>query len=162
MLESLGIFCSSRFNDDDESIIEKFICNIYVPSTIIQDTGKLRWWLFTKRDIEGSGLPPTRAALTPFIKRVNSQVLVWKSDGQSHPNLPSPIDCGWEEETKDDKKIVLVMRTLHCAPETVLRMIRCGCAISKCSYTCKCRSQLLRFTELCLCGGDKGQCETMT
>jgi len=85
MLESLGNLGSSRFNGDDERIIEKFICNVYVPSTNIQDIGKL----FMKRIIQGSGLPPTRAALTPFIKRVNFQVLVWKSAGKSHPNLPS-------------------------------------------------------------------------
>jgi len=43
MLESLRNLGYSRFNDDDERIIEKFICNIYVPSTNIENIGKLRW-----------------------------------------------------------------------------------------------------------------------
>lgn len=69
-----------------------------------------------------------------------------------------PIDCGWEEETSDEKKIVPVMCTLPCAPETVFRLIRCGCTVSKCSLACKCLSHSLRCTILCLCGGDEDQC----
>lgn len=145
-----------NFLHTDRLLIEKFICQVYVPDTNISDIGELRWWMFTKKETQGENLPPTRASLIPYVDRVRYQTIEWCRADQPYPNLPSPLNFGWE--LKNDH-YAPVMCMLPCAPETVLQLIRCSCVKRKCAPPCKCLSHDLKCTELCVCGGDEDMCD---
>ena len=67
--------------------IEGFTCKIYTPKTTITDVSKLRWFLFSKKQLQSSKLPPTRDALRQAIFRAHCQSLVWNSDPTVTPTL---------------------------------------------------------------------------
>ena len=52
---------------------EKFVCRLYDKSSDINDVGEMRWKLFTKKQVEGELLPPTRASLKEAILRAHYQ-----------------------------------------------------------------------------------------
>ena len=156
VLASLGkLGCPDEFTKDDEQLIEKFICQVYLPGTKISDIGELRWYMFTKKDTQNENLPPTRAALTPYISRTNYQVLEWRRADQPHPNLPDPLHFGWE---KAGESYTPVTCLLPCAPDSVIQLVRCSCLKGQCAVNCKCRTHSLVCTELCRCGGDENLC----
>ena len=52
--------------------------------------------LFRKPNVANvDTLPPTSDALTLHIMRAHYQTKVWKQSLVTHPQLPSPINCGW-------------------------------------------------------------------
>lgn len=79
-------------------VLEKFLCQVYLPNTTIVDIGELRWHFFTKKQLTNEMLPPTKAALLAAIKRANYQALIWGSCNEQKPNVLSPLEYGWEIE----------------------------------------------------------------
>ncbi len=47
----------------------------------------------------GRVFPPITGPLTLHIQRAHYVVMIWRKAGESHPSLPSPVDCGWEFDT---------------------------------------------------------------
>ena len=122
---------------------------MYAPNNTIVDVGKLRWWLFRKKQAQSERLPPTKEALRQGITRANFQALVWRLDIEPEQQLPSPETFGWR---LDGDKWVPVMTTLTPAPDAVIQLVRCGCPKSKCSSNrCSCRKANLNCTDLCSC-----------
>ena len=74
--------------------IEKLVCQVYVPNTVIDNVKQLRWWLFRKKQAQSENLPLTPAALRQAINRANYQALVWNLDTVPEPQLPSPETFG--------------------------------------------------------------------
>ena len=60
--------------------IEKLVCQVYVPNTVIDNVKELRWWLFQKKQAKSENLPPTPEALRHAINRASYQALVWNLD----------------------------------------------------------------------------------
>lgn len=118
--------------------------------------GELRWRLFTRKDVQSEALPPTRSSLVPFIQRAHYQVLEWRSACNPHPQLPDPTKFGWEKSTNHHSP---VMSLNACAPEWLINLVRCGCKKGRCAVNCKCKSQSLKCTEICNCGGDEDKCD---
>ena len=56
---------------------------------------------------------------------------------------------------KLDKTPVPILSDIAEAPESVMKLVRCGCGISKCSKRCSCRRHNLTCTEACACGADE-------
>ncbi|KAJ4925401.1 hypothetical protein JOQ06_018133, partial [Pogonophryne albipinna] len=52
--------------------------------------------LFRKLKANVDTLPPTEDALSMHLKRAHYQTKVWKQSLVTHPQLPSPINCGWQ------------------------------------------------------------------
>ena len=159
VLASLGrLGCQETFTNDDKQLIEKFICQVYLPNTKIADIGELRWYMFTKKDTQSENLPPTKAALTPYMLRAHYQVMEWKRSNNPHPNLPDPSHFGWD--IAKDSNYTPVLCNLPCAPKSVLVLVKCSCIKGQCAVNCKCKKkQSLRCTKLCKCGGDEDICK---
>ena len=52
--------------------------------------------------------------------------MIWRKAGESHPRLPSPVDCGWECDTT--RHHYTQVRSLnHPAPAAVMNLEKCGC-----------------------------------
>jgi hypothetical protein len=144
--------------EDICSEIESFICRVYHLNTNIKTLTKLRWWMFTSKQTLGEKLPPTKGSLLPAILRANLQAMVWAQDDQCTPTLPSPVDHGWSME---NGHLTPVLCDLPCAPDSVLKLIKCSCTKSRCSAPCKCRAGELPCTEMCGCRGDETSCDNV-
>ncbi|KAJ4933246.1 hypothetical protein JOQ06_030079 [Pogonophryne albipinna] len=57
---------------------------------------EVRCTLFRKLKANVDTLPPTEDALSMHLKRAHYQTKVWKQSLVTHPQLPSPINCGWQ------------------------------------------------------------------
>jgi hypothetical protein len=155
-LESLGT--SEVVNDEICSEIEAFICRVYQCNTNIKTLNSLRWWMFTSKQSLGDKLPPTKGSLMPAINRANFQAMVWAQDDQCRPTVPSPVGHGW---CMENGQLTPVLCELPCAPESILKLIKCSCVKSRCSTLCKCRSNELCCTEMCGCSGNETSCDNV-
>ena len=79
---------------DTSTGIEKLVCRVYVPNTVIDNVKKLRWWLFRRKQAKSEHLPPTPEAIRQAINGVKYQALVWNLDTVPEPQLPSPETFG--------------------------------------------------------------------
>ena len=79
--------------------IEKLVCLLYKPKTHITNVKDLRWLLFRKSQAQSERLPPTQASLKESILRAHHQCMVWHNNLVPNPQLPSPENYGWKQET---------------------------------------------------------------
>lgn len=125
---------------------EKFVCRIYnVHKTDSVDAA--RHILFAK-----SGKPetisPTSDALRFHLMRVHYQAMVSRNAHCAKPELPAPVDMGWEHSNSGLKPILM---SLSPIPESCLEMISCACQKQCSTRRCKCRKSALRCTAMCAC-----------
>ena len=137
--------------------IESFVCKLYLPNTELLNVADVRWWLFKKKQAQSEGLPPTQAALRNAILRAHYQAMIWNNDIIANPDLPEPLECGWNLV---DGRYKPVMTTLPPAPQAVIDLVKCSCAKTRCSSNrCKCRRNGLNCTDLCSCSEDSESCD---
>lgn len=111
-LANLG--ASPNISKETRSLLEKFICQVYIPNTLIADIGEARWWLFTKKQFYDEQLPPTRATLESAIHRTNLQAIIWN---QSLKQYASPEEHGWKKVGAESEEMFEpIMCTKICAP----------------------------------------------
>ena len=94
-LESLG---HRDLSQEEYDQLERFVCQLY-KSKVYTKVNEYRWFLYSNRAAEGERLPPTTGSLTLHIRRAHYVAMIWRKAGESHPRLPSPVDCGWEFDT---------------------------------------------------------------
>ena len=141
------------------ALLEKFVCQLYVPRTDICTVKELRWWLFRKKQAQSEWLPPTQAALSQAILRAHYQLLVWNNDKVANPTLPSPENFGW---TADENGWVPVMTKIPPAPDAIIYLVKCKSAKERCSANrCQCRKAGLSCTDLCSCSDSGELCENL-
>ena len=141
------------------ALIEKFVCQLYVPRTDICTVKELRWWLFRKKQAQSERLPPTQDALSQAILRAHYQLLVWNNDKVANPTLPSPKNFGW---TADENGWVPVMTKIPPAPDAIIYLVKCKCAKERCSTKrCQRRKAGLSCTDLCSCSDSRELCENL-
>jgi hypothetical protein len=160
-LSSLGV--TDNISESTLLEIEKFVCAVYRPTvctTPFDKLAELRWWFYSKKQIQGPAMPPTAAALHPAIRRSHFQCMEWERDCEPHPGLPSPCNYGW---LLNDGKHEPILCDLPCAPDDVLNVIKCSCQKGRCAPPCKCAMQQppLRCTEMCTCGGEEELCDNV-
>ena len=80
----------------------------------ISDISKLRWYLYSKNQVESEQLPPTPAALEFKIKRSNL----------ASPILPEPEDFDWRLE---DDAYHATMTDQPSAPDAIIELSFCRC-----------------------------------
>ena len=68
--------------------LEKFVCQLYQPTTSIYQVNELRWYLFKKKQAQSERLPPTQGALRQAILRAHYQCMIWNSDKIANPSIP--------------------------------------------------------------------------
>ena len=150
---------TTAVTDDTGIAIEMFLCQLYEPHTALVDVAELMWRLFTKKQLEGQKLPPTRGALHEAIARAHFQAIVWYQDQVPNPQLPPPTDYGWNTE---GDSLLPITTMVPPAPASITHLVKCGCKKNNCQSNCSCRSQQLNCSELCLCGADEDVCENVS
>lgn len=159
VLESLAnLGTTSNVSHEMMATLEKFVCQLYVPKTLLVDIGDVRWWLFTKKQFHDEHLPPTKGALQPAIDRANLQAMTWRHDLTQYPVLQPPTEHGWK---KVNDRFEPIMCTKPCVPSCILEISRCGCKKNRCIQTCTCVINELRCTEMCQCSGDPQFCDNL-
>ena len=78
--------------EDDSTLheIERFVLDLYQPRrpNNVDSLSALRWYMFSKKQLESEKLPPTRSALKHVIGRCHCVVRIWKQSHVTHPLIP--------------------------------------------------------------------------
>ena len=99
--------------------------------------------------IDPSKLPPTDGATYQHCLRVYFQVMVWKTLDQF---CLDPVHWGWQ---KIDDVFIPIKTTVECAPEEILKFVRCACKAGCHSSRCSCKKHGLSCVTACkTCRGD--------
>ena len=100
-------------------------------------------------------LPPTAAAFRYHVYRCHLQAARWKCADEANPPLMDPTDYGWEfDPTHTFLVPVTTSRGVSCAPDYILQLIKCSCAIegNTCgTANCSCVKGSLACTLFCRC-----------
>ena len=81
-----------------------------------------RYSLFTKKQLEGEKLPPTKDAFKFHLSRAHFQLSIWSSACNSIVNHLDPTHYGWRIE---DNKLTAIMTDLNIAPLEVVELVAC-------------------------------------
>ena len=102
-------------------------------------------------------LPPTTEAFEQHVYRAHLQAAIWRCALQADPPDMNPVHCGWSmnADTNNLEPISLPV-DVSPAPESVLKMIKCGCSSAQpCSTTrCSCSTARISCSVFCACHGD--------
>ncbi|KAI4813333.1 hypothetical protein KUCAC02_024665 [Chaenocephalus aceratus] len=129
------------------SLAEQFVCKLYDLKSTSNSIQEVRCALFRKLKANVDTLPPTEDALSMHLKRAHYQTKVWKQSLVTHPQLPSPINCGWQ-------MLVPMLLTKEPVQSTCVQLTVCGCkeSGSQCSTRqCLCRRRGLYCSGACGC-----------
>ncbi len=113
---------------------------------------KMRYKLFSQRQYQNEYLPPTRDSLCHHIQRANFQAYIWRSALTAKPDIPSPVNHGWE--IQEPGILTPVLTSLPPAPESLVELTVCKCKGKACSR-CACFKAGLACTEACACSAEE-------
>ena len=83
-------------------------------------------------------------SITKHIQRAHYVGMIRRKAGESHPRLPSPVDCGWEFDTT--RHHYAPVRCLNPqAPAAVMNLVKYGCKRGR-KRTCSCQNHNLPYT----------------
>ena len=130
--------------------IDKYVCKLYDVKTHVDTLEGLRWLFFKRKQAHSEELPPTKATLYQAVPRAHFQLIVWNNDIMPNPELLSPLGYGWC--MNEDNSYTSVMTTNPPTPDSIVRLVKCGCTKSDCkSSRCSFAKVIpsLNCTELC-------------
>jgi hypothetical protein len=128
------------------TVIEEFTCKLYGDSS--HDINTTRYKSFCTTASEKS-LPPCKDALLQHINRCSYQAAIHHRATQQTIDAPSPNGYGWSVR---DGVIDVVWKTKAAAPESLMKIVKCGCKTTKCSKGgCSCFRNKLSCTDMCKC-----------
>ena len=127
-------------------VLEEFTCTLYGDTS--KDINASRYKSFCATTSEKS-LPPCKDALLQHIKRCSYQATIHHRSLQQTIAAPSPNGYGWSVK---DGAIDVVWKTKAAAPESLLKVVKCGCKTTKCiKGGCSCLTNKLPCTDMCRC-----------
>ena len=124
--------------------------NLYcsnIPKKIL-DLPALRWYLFSKYQLESDKLPPTPAAFHYKVLRAHFVCRIWKQSGYQIMSLPDVTNYGWNLR---DGKLIPITTDRPPAPAAIVELCLCKCKTNCISNRCVYKKNDLRCTELCFC-----------
>ena len=91
-----------HFNGSSDDALDAFKLQTYVmnlycekrPSSI-KTIGELRWYMFTKRQLESEKHPPTESAIRKKVMRSHYVANIWIQAEKYHMGYLNPIEYGW-------------------------------------------------------------------
>lgn len=99
--------------------------------------------------IDPSKLPPTEDTVYHHILRVYFQVLVWDTLDQF---CVDPLEWGW---ISDERMFTPIKTAIDCAPQDLLKFVRCQCKTGCVTAHCSCKRHGLKCVTACkVCRGD--------
>ena len=82
-----------------------------------------------------------------------------RQDLAENPNIPDPFNLGWLSDA--DKIPVPILSDIAITPESVVKLVRCGCGISKwASEYVPADDTIMTCTETCAFGADEERTNT--
>ena len=133
--------------------LEEFVIQLYCRNDTPSDVhslSSLRWFMFSKKQMDSLSLPPTKETLRQKVLRAHYTTLVWKSSHLPSPTLPDPVLYGWKLKSTGDM-YEAVTTTLLPAPESIIHLSVCGCTTKCITLRCKCRKNNLKCSDMCKC-----------
>ncbi len=106
-------------------------------------------------------LPPTKEAFEQHVRRAHLQAAVWRGALDSDPPDLNPQHFGWHMNLDINKlEPIALPAEVSPAPESVLKMIKCGCSSSQPCKTarCSCATARISCSVFCACHGES-DCE---
>ena len=104
-------------------------------------------------------LPPTTEAFVQNVLRCHYQVAQWYGALESNPPPLNPVEFGWDaDHTNKSLFPCTVTEGVSLVPETVLKLIRCGCESERAckGNNCGCTGRQVTCTIFCACAGGLG------
>jgi hypothetical protein len=130
--------------------IQRFTVLFYSRTCGLATVNEARKHLFAQGSRSLENIPPTEASLLEHCKRATYQGgHIWSQTLKLHPVLPSPLEWGWK---KTENGWDPYWTTMPEASRACQELIHCRCQ-NACRGVCKCRMNVLRCTELCMCQG---------
>ena len=79
--------------------------------------------------------------------RATYQVYIWRNCLESHPDIPSPVGFGWDQNDSGD--FIIKWNTVNPAPDEVLDMMFCSCLRKCIAGSCPCVDNAMHCTDAC-------------
>ena len=109
--------------DDLLQTLEEFVCALYGGGGI--SVNELRYHIYCSKrgKISCDDLPPCHSALKEHCKRANYQSRIWRLALNATPDVPSPVENGWDHSSDENGDHCLVIKWMSCnsAPDEVRR-----------------------------------------
>ena len=126
---------------------------MYDRTSQITSINNARLELLAAKNRTLENIPPTRASLIQHICRSALQANYWEQMFSAIQILQNPTSCGWEKSS--DGAWQPKWSDLPEVSESLRILIKCGCQKTfGCKIACKCAKAHLKYTALCLCGGE--------
>ena len=111
--------------------LTSFVLDLYCPlrPSHVNELSSLRWYMFSRYQMESDKLPPTQHALHFMIFRSHSVTFIWRSSERAKPELRSPEDYGWEMKSEGYEA---VMTNQLPARKHIVELSMCSCK-TRCS-----------------------------
>lgn len=127
-----------------------FVKILYGRPSFTGDLNKLRAHLFHTCKSDIRNLPPTEDSFYQHILRAAYQIIIWKNATEVNPEIPNPIDFGWE--LKNNVYIPKLI-TINVRPNVISDNVFCKCKLKKCTGNCRCKKAGLECIIGCYCEG---------
>ena len=109
---------------------------------------KLRWYMFSKKQLESEKLPSTNPAFLYVVYRSHFMTRVMKSASKCHPHLPDPETHDWK---LNEGLYEPIMTDQLPAPKFVIELSMCSLKTGCETMRCTCRKKGLQCAGVCLC-----------
>ena len=86
-----------KLSEDQFLVIQKFVCHLYGHQD--QYTNMVRYKMYAAKHghLDPKSIPPCADSLRQHSLCALYQVHIWRKSLESHPQIPSPIDFGWDQ-----------------------------------------------------------------
>ena len=130
--------------------LEKFVVKLYASSDSACETlADLRWFLFSRYQLDAEKLPPTFEAFKYKVFRSHFINFVWRRCHLPFQNLPCPENYGWDVDIEGSYDPIMTQNLP--APIAIIEMSSCSCKTGCSTNRCSCRKNGLVCTDLCKC-----------
>ena len=135
-------------NDDRFAVCQKFVCELYGHKD--SNTNNVRYKMYASKQghLDPKAIPPCEDSLRLHTKRAAYQVHIWRKALEGHPNIPSPVGHGWDQNEEGD--FVISWNTVNPAPDEILELMFCSCTKKCVAGLCPCVDNNLSCTDACV------------
>ena len=102
-------------------VVQKFICVLYGHKE--DNTNNVCYKLYAAKQgrLDPKSIPPCSDSLRMHAARATYQVYIWRNCLESHPDIPSPVGFGWDQNDSGD--FIIKWNTVNPAPDEVLDVL---------------------------------------
>jgi len=128
--------------------------------TKLSTAAELHWNNFKKlKPNQGvDNLLPTQGAMIKMVFRAHLRCSVWKQALLIQPKMLDATKLGWMHENLE---YVPILSSMPPHPDSVTKLVRCGCDKTQCSGNCNCKRNKVVCISICRCEADEDICRNV-